>query len=75
MKNIFLTVALSALTFFGILALLDKSEPAMPECRLPAVEIKAPAPSRQEPIREMTLPTVTIKAKKLKIVALLLPAA
>lgn len=72
MKNILLTAALSALTFFGILAFPDKKEAAMPECRLPVVEIKAPA-LRQEPAREMALPTVTIRAKRLKTNNIILP--
>ncbi len=42
MKSIFLTVALSASTFFGILSLLDETDSTMPECILPTVEIKAP---------------------------------
>ncbi len=62
MKSILLTVALSVSTFFGILSYLDNSEPAMPECELPAVEIKAPV-IRQDTTSDMALPTVTIRAK------------
>ena len=74
MKSILLTVVLSVSTFFGIISYLDGGEPAVPECELPAIEIKAPA-VRQDSTSDMTLPGVTIRAKRLKITARALSAA
>ncbi|MEZ4964934.1 MAG: hypothetical protein R2791_06805 [Saprospiraceae bacterium] len=70
MKSILLTIALSASTFFGMLALLDKHEAAIPEYRLPAVEITAPKTQPQlqpQPQPANMLPTVIIRAKRLRI--------
>lgn len=72
MKNIILSAVLSALTFFGVLFLLNRNDEATQERTLPAVEIKAKNVP-DETVREIQLPEVTIRAKRSKITSITLP--